>query len=114
MKIVITGSRDTNDRRYAWYLLDKYFPKDALMINGRAKSGIDLFTYQWAINNKIQLIERYADWDRYGKSAGFIRNQVMIDEADACFAIWDGYSKGTADCINRALARKLKVDLFLL
>lgn len=53
-------------------------------------------------------IERYsADWERYGKGAGPIRNQYMVDKADAMLALWDGVSRGTADTIQRAIDKKL-------
>ena len=42
-----------------------------------------------------------ADWDKYGKSAGFIRNKEMVDIADAAIIFWDGDSKGTKDTIER-------------
>ena len=41
-----------------------------------------------------------------------IRNQVMADHADALIAVWDGASKGTADMIDRAKKRGLKVFVY--
>lgn len=46
--------------------------------------------------------EHPADWDRYGKSAGYIRNKEMAEEADALMAFWDGKSRGTMHMINLA------------
>lgn len=45
-----------------------------------------------------------AEWDRYGKAAGFIRNQEIVESADFVVAFWDGESRGTQHSI--ALARK--------
>lgn len=41
-----------------------------------------------------------ADWNTYGKRAGFLRNQQMAEYADALVAVWDGQSKGTKHMID--------------
>lgn len=38
-----------------------------------------------------------ADWDKFGKAAGHIRNTEMANYADALLLIWDGESKGSAN-----------------
>ena len=40
------------------------------------------------------------DWDKYGKSAGYIRNTEMAEAGDILVAFWDGKSKGTEHMIN--------------
>jgi len=42
------------------------------------------------------LIEMPADWNEHGKSAGFIRNAEMGDEADGLILVWDGRSNGSS------------------
>lgn len=111
---MITGSRETLDREYVFHLLDREFPKDCVMINGMAKRGVDRFAYMWALTNKVKVIPRYADWKKYPRVAGFMRNQTMVDEANYCIAIWDGYSSGTEDAIKRAKAKGLEVEIHLL
>jgi len=57
-------------------------------------------------------LEKYpADWDRYGKRAGFIRNQQMLVEGkpDIVLAYWDGSSKGTKHMIDIALSQGFNV-----
>lgn len=48
-------------------------------------------------------IERYpADWNSYGKAAGMIRNQQMVDTgADICLAFPTSSSIGTWDCVRK-------------
>ena len=57
-------------------------------------------------------IERYpADWNRYGKSAGFKRNVQMSEVADACVCFWDGSSSGTKHMINIAEQKRLPLRI---
>lgn len=52
-----------------------------------------------------------ADWPTFGKAAGGIRNQVMVNRgADVCVgAPVPGRSKGTYDCMRRARAAGIPV-----
>ena len=43
-----------------------------------------------------------ADWDKYGKAAGYKRNGEMARNADALIAFWDGKSRGTKHMIDLA------------
>ena len=52
---------------------------------------------------------RSADWERYGRGAGMIRNKQIIADADVVIAFWDGASKGTKNSVE--LARKAKKKL---
>lgn len=60
--------------------------------------------------------EIYADWQRYGKAAGPIRNGLIIREGiQALFAFPDDHlhiSPGTANCISQA--RKAGIPVFVL
>lgn len=76
----------------------------ATVISGVAR-GADLDGERWAYEYGVP-VERYpADWDKYGRKAGPIRNQQMADVADALIALWDGKSRGTRDMIER-MAKK--------
>ena len=52
-----------------------------------------------------------AEWDKYGKSAGYRRNQDMANVAEALIAIRVGgeASKGTTHMINIAKAKNLQI-----
>ena len=41
-----------------------------------------------------------ADWEFYGKRAGFVRNKEMAALADVGLGFWDGKSKGTKHMID--------------
>lgn len=52
-------------------------------------------------NNNICIMRLPAKWVKHGRLAGFLRNSAMLYYADACVAIWDGSSRGTADTIDK-------------
>lgn len=54
-----------------------------------------------------------ADWNKYGKSAGYKRNEQMAIYADACLAFWDGKSKGTKHMIGLAKRHNLRLKVVL-
>jgi hypothetical protein len=50
---------------------------DILIIHGEAK-GADSLAKDWAKSRNIEQIGFPAQWDKYGKSAGFFRNTEML------------------------------------
>lgn len=52
-----------------------------------------------------------ADWNKHGKAAGPILNAEMAEVADALIAFWDGKSRGTANMIQLAKDKGLKVAI---
>ena len=63
----------------------------------------------WARRHRIP-IERYpANWDIDGRSAGYLRNELMGFMSDALIAIWDSKSRGTKHMIDIAQLKGLKV-----
>lgn len=80
------------------------------VVSGGAK-GCDTYGEAWAKVNNIEIRRFPADWDRYGKGAGPIRNEEMAQYAEALIAVWDGRSSGTKDMIKRAETRQLKIHV---
>lgn len=80
----------------------------SMVISGTAK-GVDRIGEAWAIENEIPLMTFPADWQTYGKRAGFVRNKQMAEEADALIAVWDGESPGTKMMIDLANEYGLQV-----
>jgi len=71
-----------------------------VFVSGGAK-GADSFARKYAKENAIEIIEFIPDWDKLGKSAGFIRNQDIVDKSDLLVAFWDGKSKGTLHSMKK-------------
>lgn len=59
--------------------------------------------------NSLKLTKFPADWDKFGKAAGHIRNKQMAEEADALLLIWDGESKGSANMKKEMLFKNKPV-----
>jgi hypothetical protein len=100
-KLAIIGSRSFNDYKLLKEYLEPYREKISLVISGAAK-GADIMGETWAKNNNIKTLIFPADWEKYGKRAGFIRNEDIIKNCDAVIAFWDGKSKGTFHSLSLA------------
>lgn len=89
-----------------------WLPTDIEIISGCA-TGADSVAIDWGVVNWCKIHEFPADWEKYGRAAGPIRNQQMLDEGkpDAVLAFHNDLtnSRGTADMLARA--RKAKIPL---
>lgn len=98
MKIAIVGSRNyprpEDIIQYVYNLSE-----DSIIISGGAR-GVDTWAEVAAGVKGLKTKIFPAQWDKYGKSAGFFRNELIVDECDRLVAFWDGKSKGTKHSIN--------------
>lgn len=69
------------------------------VLSGTA-NGIDNAGEKWAAANGKPVLQYPAEWDKYGKGAGYQRNLMMARVAEALVAVWDGKSKGTSHIIE--------------
>ena len=110
MRLIIAGSRSIAEYRNIEKAIEYFSLKPDVIISGTA-NGVDKLGEIWARKNNIP-VERYpANWDKYGKSAGYIRNEEMAKVADTLLAIWDMESKGTKHMID--IATKKGLDVFV-
>ena len=110
-KVIIAGGRDFNDYNLLKSKCDFYLSKineEIEVVCGGAK-GADSLGERYAKEKGLNISYFYADWDLYGKSAGYRRNAEMGNYADALIAFWDGRSKGTKHMIDYALMKKINV-----
>lgn len=110
-KIMVCGGRDFNNEAMLFHALDELLlslqsheTKCYTLIAGAAR-GADTLAAVYAKNNNLKLEEYPAEWDKYGKSAGYRRNTDMVDASDMVVAFWDGKSKGTKHSIDLALSK---------
>lgn len=106
-RIIVCGSRDFSDHKLLNNTLNNIVAKyeNVRIISGHAR-GADMFGECYAKNNNIPCTVMRAEWDKYGKQAGFIRNNQMIEFAKQAnpvvVAFWDGKSHGTKHSIEAA------------
>ena len=103
-KLIVAGGRDFNDPKLLCNKLFElaegvYKDKAVSIVSGMAR-GADIMAYHTAIGNDIKVYSFPANWDKYGKGAGYRRNEDMARFADGLLAFHDGVSRGTANMIQ--------------
>ena len=80
-RILVCGGRDYKDQEKVFDVLDKALDafKEVHIIEGGA-TGADTFAKEWAESRSILYDEYPADWNKYYKRAGYIRNVQMLNE----------------------------------
>jgi hypothetical protein len=95
-------------------VLTHWDPSDiGALVNGGAR-GTDYLAAHWALERSLPTLFFPAEWGKYGRRAGFVRNETMARRADYFVAFWDGRSKGTKhmiDCV-RKLEKELAVVVY--
>lgn len=108
MKTIIAGSRTILN----YWEVEKSVKDSGFLISevvcGGA-NGVDSLGRKWGKNNQIPVKEFLANWNQFGKRAGYLRNEQMAEYADALIAVWDGKSKGTKHMIELAKHKGLEV-----
>jgi len=112
MRVIIAGSRGITQPSLVLFAVRKAEIKYGItiteVVSGHAR-GVDRLGERYAAERGIRIRVFEAQWKRFGRSAGHIRNRAMAEYADALIALWDGVSRGTSDMISRATERGLKV-----
>ncbi len=115
MKLAIIGSRDFKNYPLLKETVLKHFvgydtktcmevwPEE--IVSGGA-NGADSLAKAFALEYGIPLKEFIPEWEKYGKRAGFLRNQDIVKRADWVLCFWDGQSKGSGNSLS--IAKKLK------
>ncbi len=109
IRLAVVGSRGFSDYPFMKKVLQWYDIKR--IISGAAK-GADQLAASFANELGIQLQEFPAEWDKYGKSAGYLRNEKIVEACDEVVAFWDGKSRGTKHTINIATEMGKPVSTF--
>ena len=114
MKIIIAGGRDFDDWEFMIRKLntfDEWRGGNVEVISGGAR-GADRLGEKFGLSWRADITVMHAEWDLYGKAAGFIRNEKMAEYADVLAAFWDGKSRGTKHMIDIALREGLEVHVY--
>ena len=102
MYIVITGGRDYKNQQQFNDILDLVRP-DFIAV-GDCPTGADAFARDWIKENLFAGVRLYvADWNKFGRAAGPIRNREMLEcSKDFDFVLAFPGGKGTNDCVRQA------------
>jgi hypothetical protein len=111
MKVIIAGGRDFSDYNYLKASIVPIFPNLEIEVVSGCAKGADTLGEKFAEEMNLKLHKFPANWSKFGKSAGFKRNEEMAKNADCLIAFWDGKSKGTEHMIKCATKLGLKVHI---
>jgi len=107
-RLAVIGGRDFSDYKLMCEVLDKY--EIEVIVSGGAR-GADSLGERYGRERGIEVKVFKADWDRYGKSAGFKRNYLIIDDCNYVIGFWDGKSKGTEHSLKIAKEKNKKIKV---
>ena len=100
--VIVAGSRSFNDYNLLKRKLDhllKNVGDEIVIVSGHAR-GADKLGERYAREKGYRVKVFKADWDKYGKTAGMIRNGIMAGYSNVLVAFWDGKSRGTQNMIH--------------
>jgi hypothetical protein len=106
MRVLVCGGRDYSDAQKVYDVLCGICPTS--IIHGNA-AGADDLADSWAKANNVPVIPFPADWGTFGKQAGPIRNQQMLDKGAPELVVAFPGGRGTADMVRRAEAAGIEV-----
>lgn len=112
MRILVTGSRDWDNRNYIEMVLLSYAHDPVTIVEGGAR-GADSIAATFAESQGWTVETWIAQWEVYGRSAGFIRNSSMVESgADICVAFIKNNSKGATMCADLAEKAGIRTERF--
>lgn len=110
MRILVTGGRDYADVARVDWALDKVHAKHGitLLIEGGAR-GADRLGRAWAKSRGVPFKTEEAEWTKYGRIAGLLRNSAMLAEHKPQAVVAFHGNTGTADMVGKAQAAGVPV-----
>lgn len=111
LNVAVIGSRGFRDYAMLKKELDN-LGNISRIVSGGAQ-GADALGARYAREKGVELVEHKANWAKYGKRAGVLRNRLIVSDADEVIAFWDGHSAGTRSSISMARAAKKPVHIHL-
>lgn len=126
MRIIVTGSREYEDRDHLFACLDLHLAvcvdkNDVLTIVHGGARGADSLAHEWVWSKRATYYATVhapevhpADWGTFGKKAGPMRNIKMAAlGADRCIAFYqDGAAnRGTQHMVNTAIKHNIPVEI---
>lgn len=109
-RLLVTGSRRWTSARAVRKALTPYRGQNLTLVAGDARGLDNIALGVWRGWGEASL-KVDAGWELFGKAAGGIRNQEMVDYGNyvACLAFPLTGSRGTWDCVARARLANIPV-----
>lgn len=106
-RVWVGGTRAFNNYWLAYKYLNRMLAKTSIILSGGARGADEVGETYGQLNGHP--VEVYpADWNKYGKSAGMIRNAEVAKHATSAIFFWDNKSRGTANSIELCKKRNIK------
>ena len=118
IRLIVAGTRGFNDYSLFSKTMDEYVAAldnpSIVFITGKAKTGADNLIIEWCKEHNKPWVEFPADWNRYRKAAGHIRNAEMGHVGTHLMTFHDGMSSGTQGMLDIADKKILHVKNVLI
>ncbi len=110
MRLLVCGGREYADRDFVFRVLDAVNRKRpiSVLMHGACPTGADKFADDWLKARGIEPLRFPADWRKYGRAAGPIRNKQMRDEGRPDGAVAFPGNDGTAGMV--AMLREIGIE----
>lgn len=125
IKLAIVGSRTWDNYAFFERELNKIIAgAEVHIISGGQRSvkpthsgnamyfGADYFAECYARDKQIPITIYHAQWNKYGKSAGYKRNVLIVNDCEILVAFWVDRSPGTKHSIDLATRANKRVIIF--
>jgi hypothetical protein len=114
-RILVSGSQEFPDQSLVDRTLRRLIRPDDLLMHGCAR-GVDTWAGLIAEDCGATVLRRPADWNRYGRQAGALRNRQMLEEARRhpillVVIFWDGVSRGTKHMIDLCRSAQIQPQI---
>lgn len=113
MRTIIAGSRSLVSYETLLLAIAEFPFTITTVISGTAR-GVDELGERWAEENNTPLECYPADWAKFGRRAGYVRNEQMAQVAEGALILWDGMSPGTKHMINTCEHVNLPYYIYLI
>ena len=108
VSVLVCGGRKFNEWPAMQKALDRISPD--IIIHGAA-GGADSMAGRYARENNIPCRDFPAEWRRYGKSAGYRRNQQMLDEGKPNLVVAFPGGPGTQNMVEISRQQGFEVNI---
>ena len=105
-RVAVAGCRKYENyeeaKEYIDFCISEIRKKYTLVLVSGGCRGADALGERYAAENGLKTEKYPADWEKYGRAAGPMRNKKIAEISDYIICFWDGQSKGTKSLLRFA------------